>query len=245
MAIGARLETRGTADLRGASRRLLHLEVTAAKPSGQSVQALVHNISETGLLLETSTDLEIGEQVTILLPHKAETSAHVIWASDGLYGCKFAAPLTRSVLSAAQLQSAPTHAGAFSRSLPRAKDAEASSLSTASAEPFGVRLRRLRLARNFTLTGLAKAVGVSKPTMWKWENGEVHPRQKSLELLCAALDVSERELLTGELEMPEGAAAPFAPASRPTLAEGIRECKERIAELAGTNAENVTITLRY
>src|SRR5690606_1378450 len=124
MAIGARLETRDSADLRGAPRRLLHLEVTAAKPSGQSVQALVHNISETGLLLETSTSLEIGDEVTILLPRKAETSALVIWASDGLYGCKFSEPLTRAVLSAAQLQSAPRPTGEFSRLLSRADDAE-------------------------------------------------------------------------------------------------------------------------
>ena len=246
MAIGARLETRDSADLRGAPRRLLHLEVTAAKPSGQSVQALVHNISETGLLLETSTSLEIGDEVTILLPRKAEATALVIWASDGLYGCKFAAPLTRAVLSAAQLQSAPRPTGEFSRLLSRADDAEALPAPAATTEPFGARLRRLRLARNFTLTGLAKAVGVSKPTMWKWENGEVHPRQKSLELLRSALDVSERELLTGELEPTEQNASDApSPSPRSLLAQGIKECKERIAELAGTNAENVTITLRY
>lgn len=246
MAIGARLETPNAAhDLRGAPRHRLYLAVTAAKPAGQSIQVLIHNISETGLLLETGVGLEIGEKIGIHLPHQTETTALILWSSGTLFGCEFAAPLNRSVLSAAQLQSVPAHADRFDGLPAGDRETEEPVGMATTSETFGARLRRLRLARSFTLTGLAAAVGVSKPTVWKWENDEVRPRQRSLDKLRVALALSEQELLTGKQERKEqDAVAPIESMSRFSFAESIRECKERIAQLAGTQAENVTITLR-
>ncbi|SEH20090.1 PilZ domain-containing protein [Sphingopyxis sp. YR583] len=246
MTIGARLETSDVANLRGYPRHLLHLSITTSKPNGPSAQALIHNISETGLLLESSANLEIGETLAILLPHREATTAVVMWASDGLSGCKFTTPLSRSALSAALLQSAPAHDGQFAQRPTHAGHGEGTPGSAEALETFGSRLRRLRLARSFTLTALAKAVGVSKPTLWKWENDDVRPRQKSLDRLRATLGVSERELLTGKwVTVEQPVTVPITPSLPSSLAGTVEECKERIAELAGTHANNVTITLRY
>jgi len=246
MTIGARLETSDVANVRGYPRHLLHLSITTSKPSGPSVQALIHNISATGLLLESSANLEIGETIAILLPHREATTALVIWASDGLSGCRFTTPLSRSALSAALLQSAPARDRQFDRWPNYAGHGEGTPGSAETSETFGARLRRLRLARSFTLTDLAKAVGVSKPTLWKWENDVVRPRQKSLGMLRATLGLSERALLIGEWEtVEEPATVPISPSLPSSFAASIEECKERIAQLAGTHANNVTITLRY
>lgn len=245
MAIGAHLETRVAAgNLRGAPRHRLHLAAAAVKLTGQSVQALVHNISEDGLLLETNADLAVGETIAILLPHQTEAAAQVVWSSGYLFGCSFTAPLSRAALSAAQLQSAPPQPERSDRS--RLQKDEVSLAASAGLETFGARLKRLRLVRKMTLVGLARVVGVSKPTIWKWENDEVRPRQKSLNALCNALGVSERDLLVGEqVTESHAAATPGEPSPRSPLAEDINDCKDRIARSAGTHAENVTITIRF
>ena len=245
MAIGARLETRNAdGNLRGAPRHRLHLAVSAAKLGGQSVEVLVHNISEDGLLLETNADLSAGETIDLLLPRGQQASARIMWSSGVLYGCKFDKPLSRSALSAAQLQSEPPPRDASARQ--PSQVAEQPSAASPDVETFGARMKRLRLARNMSLIGLARAVGVSKPTIWKWEKDEVRPRQNSLDALCVALGVTEQDLLIGE--RPADSKPPVAPAKpspRSPLAEDIDECKSRIARSAGTRAENVTITIRF
>lgn len=244
MAIGARLETLNvTGNMRGTSRHWLHLAVTAAKLTGQSVEVLVHNISEDGLLLETSADLAVGERISLLLPRQQEATARIIWSSGALYGCEFDTPLSRSVLSAAQLQSAPSRPERPAQLQPPYEGALA---VPTGLETLGTRLKRMRLARNMTLIGLARAVGVSKPTIWKWENDEVRPRPKSMAALCIALGVTEQDLLVGERAAKSHAAATPGETSPSTrLAEDINDCKDRIARSAGTRAENVTITIQF
>ena len=125
------------------------------------------------------------------------------------------------------------------------------------AETFGARLRRLRKDRRMSLIGLARLVSVSKPTVWKWEKDEVRPRQKSLEALTAVLGVSERELLFGQapaepqpLETAQEGlsesppAAHDAPAQPGQLSQLVRNCKDQIAEAAGTSSDNVSITIQ-
>ena len=88
----------------------------------------------------------------------------------------------------------------------------------------------------------------------------MRPRQKSLEALAAVLGVSERELLFGQkaaepqpmeapLETPsegppaaqEASAQPAQPAQ---LSQLVRNCKDQIAEAAGTSSDNVSITIQ-
>ncbi|MCS7217294.1 MAG: helix-turn-helix domain-containing protein [Candidatus Bipolaricaulota bacterium] len=54
-------------------------------------------------------------------------------------------------------------------------------------EPLGKRLRDFRLERGLSKRALAKILGVSAPTLARWEEGEAEPhdynRQKILRLL--------------------------------------------------------------
>ena len=110
------------------------------------------------------------------------------------------------------------------------------------AESFGARLRRLRTDRRISQVSFARLVGVSKPTVWKWERDEVRPRQKSLEAVASLLGVSERELIfsgggSRDAKSEERRGSPQH------LKEVVSACKEQIAEIAGTSSENVVITI--
>jgi hypothetical protein len=69
--------------------------------------ALVHNLSEMGLLIETSDDLTLGEIIQIDLPEACARAAKVVWQSDQLFGCQFEMPIARAAVSAALLRSPP------------------------------------------------------------------------------------------------------------------------------------------
>ena len=91
------------ADARSAARRTLRLEVPAYS-SADATKALIHNLSETGLLVETAADLQVGEALQIDLPHAGPTTALVIRRSGAFIGCEFAAPVSKAAVSAALLR---------------------------------------------------------------------------------------------------------------------------------------------
>lgn len=97
----ASLET--LADDRRRLRRTLRLEVAVASEGRILDPVVAHNISETGLLVETDAKLSLGEVLSVDLPTGLR-SAEVVWSSDGLFGCKFHEEAKASVVSAALLR---------------------------------------------------------------------------------------------------------------------------------------------
>jgi hypothetical protein len=94
-----------TGNRRAALRRRLQLSVRGGTPSGSSAQVLIHDLSVTGLLLETSTALLIGETIEVDVPEGGPTSAIVMWNSGRFYGCQFHARISPAAVSAAVLRS--------------------------------------------------------------------------------------------------------------------------------------------
>ena len=90
---------------RAAVRRTLHLEVLGKTSSGNAASVLIHNLSATGLLIETAADLSVGEAFEVEIPHAGSRTAVVVWASDRLFGCQFESAVTTAAVSAAVLQS--------------------------------------------------------------------------------------------------------------------------------------------
>lgn len=99
-------------DERSAARRTLRLEVAASRPDG-ATSALIHNLSESGLLIETSANFQSGEALQVELPHAGMTTAYVVWARGRLIGCEFASPVSRAAVSAALLLAPVQHAKPF------------------------------------------------------------------------------------------------------------------------------------
>lgn len=231
MAIAAQLEEtvdqgQGQSIGRRDPRLTLRLEAVGSTGTGLT-DVLVHNLSATGLLLESPLALTAGEKFAIDLPHAGTTRAKVVWASGTLYGCEFHTPLSPATLSAAQLRSRPGEAERFIPGTERPRDPQAP--AKPAEESFGARLQRLRKARGLTMAKLAVALGVSKPTIWAWENGKSRPLDNRVEVLAEMLGVGKAQLL--------GSADPED--QRNLLARS----REQIAEAFGTSPNNVRIMI--
>ena len=87
-----------TDEQRRTPRRTLRLNVDGG------ATATVRNLSETGLLIESPDVLEVGDRVSLDLHVAGTAEARVIWARVPFYGCEFARPVSRAVVSAALLR---------------------------------------------------------------------------------------------------------------------------------------------
>lgn len=201
-----------------ASRRQLRLPLHGSKATGAEIEALVHNISATGMLVESRTPLEIGEVIEVNLPHSGKTATRVIWTSGTLAGCQFEMPISSATLSAAQLRSVV------------GPDAHANEDSPAPVtESFGVRLQRLRTARELTQGQLAVQLGVSEPSISAWELDKARPKAGRMEALSIALGVEISELLGFD--------------GTENLNELVERAKAQIARAAGVDPAKIKFTI--
>ncbi len=231
MAIKAHLESLGDhSEHRRHKRRALYLETSGQIPGGAQANVTIHNLSMSGMLLETDAELANGESLSVELPEIGSVSATVVWQSGDLFGCAFDQNLNEAALAAASLRG--TVIGSLDPVLPvgssGANAAKPDSIPR-RAEPFGVRLNRLRRERAMTLSDVAEALGVSKPTVWAWEKGKAKPIPERLDAIAVALGVSTDELRVSGGN-GDGAAL-------------VEECRLRIATTFGTDPHNVRIMI--
>ena len=218
MALPARFDAEHARE-RGA-RRMLRLQTQGETAAGETAEVLIHNISATGLLLETAVALVAGERVAVALPQAGTVEASVVWRSGRLYGCQLAAPLSPAALDAAQLRSAVD-------ALDLAAD---QATSSAPDEGFAARLQRLRKRRGLTLAQIALVLGVSKPTVWAWEQGRARPVESRIDALANVLGVTRAELLPAVRDGHE-------------LRDLLAQTRERIAIAAGSSPERIRILI--
>lgn len=225
---------------RRSSRRGVQLKVNRVD-SGSPQELLVLNLSETGLLVQSSAALKVGQPIEVDIPHAGQRAATVVWDNGQLFGCQFDQPISRAAVSAAQLQSIPVRTRAEPAEIASPAETEPNADIHAD-ETFGARLRRLRIERKITLIGLARRVSVSKPTMWKWEKDEVRPRTRYLAPLAQALGVTQGDLLFGAGQAGERSLAANDTGSE-AISGQIAEYKALIAGLVGTTPEKVVVTI--
>jgi hypothetical protein len=102
---------------RRSARRALRLD-TGSDTAGQGASHVtIHDLSLTGVLIETSTPLRSGETFEVDLPQAGSVEASVVWTSGEFYGCAFRDPISTAALSAALLRSPPREADPISPSL--------------------------------------------------------------------------------------------------------------------------------
>jgi transcriptional regulator with XRE-family HTH domain len=219
MVIHAHLEESAqTAGRSREQRRTLLLETQGVTTLGDAAHVLIHNVSATGLLLETQVALEAGQQLTIDLPQAGATLATVMWQSGHLFGCQFDAQITTAVLSAAQLR------GATGREIELAPRPAGT-----AAEGLAMRLQRLRKDAGMSQGRLAEKLGVSKPTVWAWEQGKARPIDSRIAGLAEALGVTSSALLAGQ--------------ENPALRELLAACRDQIAGAVGVGPEKIRIVI--
>ena len=115
MAMVAHFEEPEAGERRGSARRALRLAVDGHVRG--ACQVTIHDLSLTGVLIETSTPLRAGETFEVDLPEAGKVEASVVWSSGEFYGCEFREPLSTAALSAALLRSPPVDVPQVPRAL--------------------------------------------------------------------------------------------------------------------------------
>lgn len=91
-------------DERAAVRRSLRLGVSAYS-TDHVTMALILNLSETGLLIETVLELAVGETLQVDIPEVSASTVRVVWTEGLLAGCEFVDAVSTGAVSAARLMS--------------------------------------------------------------------------------------------------------------------------------------------
>ncbi len=99
--------TDSTSNRRASPRRTLRLQALGTTSSQSAAPVVIHDLSRTGLLLETSAELAAGERIDVELPEAGAAQAKVVWSSGRFFGCKFERPIPPAALSSAILRSPP------------------------------------------------------------------------------------------------------------------------------------------
>jgi hypothetical protein len=101
----AYLDEGRAAQPRRSTRRTLRLEIAATAGSGGSAAMVIHDLSPSGLLLETDEALAVGQKLSVELPEVGKFPAEAVWSSGRFVGCRFDETLPQAAISAALLRS--------------------------------------------------------------------------------------------------------------------------------------------
>lgn len=198
---------------------MLYLETSGGLASGEHANVSVHNISASGMLIETSLMLDHGAMLAVELPHEELVEAEVVWGSGRLFGCRFANPIGAAALAAVELKGeAPLP--------PRIGQPD---LGSARGPALGRKLEQARKLRGLTLAQVADSLGVSKPTVWAWEKGKARPVDERFPAIAEVLGLAAEELL--ELQRPAG------------ISELLDMSREQIAAALGIDPRQVRILI--
>lgn len=222
-----------TGILSGLPTRKLSLEGATASFKGGQEAVYVNNLSRTGMLIETSAPLSVGEPLQILLPEGDTCSAIVVWANETLFACDFERTLATAVISRVRLQRSRE---------PRDCRPTPAAHRENPEETLGDRLKRFRRERGFSMVHFAGLVGVSKPTLWKWEKGTVLPRQEMIGTIAQVLGVSDKELIYGSKTQTPQHVQTVAPHFN-NSGDAIVAKKAELARIMGITPERIRILI--
>lgn len=142
-------------DERGAVRCKVRLTATVSSVHDEA-RALIHDLSETGLRLETASGFDLGETLIVELPFVGVVEAQVVRKDANSYGCQFVTPVSKATVNAALLRSRPL------RPVP-SKEADISELvvgvnpSLEQMAAWALEFEEVKGARGFQLLGFRKA----------------------------------------------------------------------------------------
>lgn len=137
--VGALKTLPSSGEERGAARHSLSLVAQAANSRG-GTSVVVHNLSATGLLIESRESLDVDEVFEVELPGAEIRHASVVWRSDDFYGCEFAEAISTAAVSAARLRSPPPPSSPSSLAAPSPTPSAPTTIGT--PQPGRLTLRR-------------------------------------------------------------------------------------------------------
>lgn len=145
-------------------------------------------LTRHGALLKTDAELGVKEPLAIRHCGLHDVIARVTWVGDNFAACEFSRALKLGELRDIRLEKTrrPTDA-----------KVEPENEAVNDEIELGERIRRLRLEKCYSMVHFASVVGVSKPTLRRWEANTALPAANSLRRIASALNCTEFELLYG------------------------------------------------
>lgn len=102
---------------------------------------------------------------------------------------------------------------------------------------FGARVAEARMRKGYSISELARLVGVSKVSAWHWEQGISLPHPDRVRILAEVLSTDPGHLLFGPARYP-------APSGFRDLRSLLEWCQTVIADLTGVQPDDVQIVIR-
>ena len=103
MPVAGQFQSEVSGNRRYAARRSVRIATTLRSPSAD---AMIHDLSNTGMLLETAEEVSANQLLLVEIPNFRPVTATVVWNSGRFFGCKFDQPIPSAALSGAFLRSA-------------------------------------------------------------------------------------------------------------------------------------------
>jgi transcriptional regulator with XRE-family HTH domain len=206
---------------RGKPRVRMRLEVPGTLSEGLGTTVLIHNLSASGLLMESAFALTVGQSLTLILPEAGEVVATVVWKSDAFVGCRFERPLSKAALSAARLLD------------------PSDTQTEVVGESLHARLRRLRDEQGLSRAELAAQAGISIPSLWAWETGKAVPRPGNLHILADIFGLPKEELVRGHTSASQSENEAH------DLQILVEASRKQIAQTAGVKPSHVKIIIEF
>jgi transcriptional regulator with XRE-family HTH domain len=203
-------------------RRKMRLKVSGKIRDGQASEVLIHDLSTSGILVQSEEPLAIGEVIEVELPRAGVRHIEVVWNSGTFFGCRFLEPVPPAAISAALLSAEVE--GPVNRAGPADPQT--------SAGAFGERLAAFRMERAWSIDTLADRLGVSRQAVWYWETGQRLPRAEHFNKIVQVLGLQEQDLL----DQPR---APVNSGGDPL----IDELKREVARRNGIDESRVRIVI--
>ena len=117
-------------------RKRLRLSPHDMNAPGDQAQLIVHEISDSGLLLESTLPLVEGEQLDVVMPHEGARRVTIVWACGRYFGCRFAGAGTASAVK-------PSAAPAGMDALPKKGSEEAVALAQVQLHELSMAIERI------------------------------------------------------------------------------------------------------
>lgn len=178
---------RSNIDKRELDRRGVSLSVDGEVEHGRIAEFEILNISASGMLLDCSAQLAVGDTMKLSLPGGKSVGARIVWSNGSFSGCEFDEPISQAILSSVLLKSKPHSAAS--------RESDGGTSDESGNEEFSARLAELRNRRALSHDDIATRLGVSRQAVWYWESGRSKPRPNTLKALAEVLGTREDELL--------------------------------------------------
>ena len=101
MALAGQIQTDLSGNRRYAVRRPLRLATTVG---ASSADATIHDLSSTGMLLETAEEVALNDLLFVEIPSFGHVAATVVWSDGRFFGCKFDQPLSAAAVNGVVLR---------------------------------------------------------------------------------------------------------------------------------------------